>query len=222
MDKTLYAKIRKCLALASSANEHEAAAALAKARALMEEHTIDAAQLDLADVDERASRGTRNERPPHWENLLSAAVQRAIGVICYLDANSDRCFVGKGAAPDIAHYAFQILFRHLKRERAAYIAKHLNRCKIGRKRLRADMFCQGWANGVYRKIDVLVPADSGARETLEKWLAEQKSDLVPVKARHATANGTAAARDYQRGFNKGQLVDLNHGVGSGSAPLALT
>ena len=40
IDKALLAKIRKCLALARSANEHEAAAALAKARQLMEEHGV--------------------------------------------------------------------------------------------------------------------------------------------------------------------------------------
>lgn len=46
----LMAKIKKCLALAQSANEHEAALALEKARALMEEHGVSAEDLQLSDV----------------------------------------------------------------------------------------------------------------------------------------------------------------------------
>lgn len=47
----LLARIRKCLALAKSANEHEAAAALATARRLMDEHGVD--QADIASIGER-------------------------------------------------------------------------------------------------------------------------------------------------------------------------
>lgn len=90
IDKALLAKIRKCFALASSANEHEAAAALAKARALMEEHGITPEQLAMADVAEASARASRTKTPPRWENYLCAAVRRALGVQAFLSDKGDR------------------------------------------------------------------------------------------------------------------------------------
>ncbi len=45
-------KIKKCLALSRSANEHEAAAALRQAQALMREHGLREKDVSLADVAE--------------------------------------------------------------------------------------------------------------------------------------------------------------------------
>ena len=220
IDKAILAKIKKCLALAASANEHEAAAALEKARAMMAEHGIDESAVDLADIEEFAARGSRTQRSPLWEGLLCATVRRAIGVDVVIDYNLDRLYVGRGARPEIAGYAFLVLHRQLKRARADYIAKQLRRCKPARKRQRADIFCQGWATAVFRKIATLVP-DREDDPLIGQYLATRFEGLGEAKSRAASLTGKAANDDWWRGNAKGRDVDLNQGVGGGAEQQAL-
>lgn len=219
IDRALFARIRKCLALARSANEHEAANALAKARALMAEHGITDADLALAEVEEAAARGSRTQRPARWESMLCAAVRRALNVEVVVDEALDRRYFGRGATPEIAAYAFVSLFRHLKRARAAYIAQKLGRCRPGRKRIRADAFCEGWVSAVYRQIADLHPArDPDA--TIGAYIARRYGDnLATVSAR--SAKGAGIDRDHWRGFDRGSDVQLHQGMSGGPAPRAL-
>ena len=210
-NKAILAKIRKCLALAKSANENEAAAALAKARQLMDEHDIDAETLALSEIEECAVRGQRAQRPPKWEGLLVLSVHRALNVTSFIDENLDRRFVGRGATPEIAGYAFTVLFRQLKKARADYVASRLKRCKPGRKRQRADIFCEAWAAAVFVKICQLVQA-SEIDATVENYLAVQHPGLVTVKNRAAKISGGGASQDYWRGRQAGDAVELNQGV----------
>jgi hypothetical protein len=221
IDKKLLAKIRKCLALSASANEHEAAAALAKARALMEEAGLDPAMLDMAEIEECPARGSRNERPSVWESTLCRAVRLALNVHVFLDENRDRRYVGRGARPEIASYAFRVLFRQMKKARADYMSTQLKRCKPHRKRVRADIFCQGWASAVVRKIEQLAP-ENPADPAVEQYLAVQHPGLVKVNLRSAAVSGRGALNDWLNGNAKGKSVELNQGLHSSSGPLQLT
>lgn len=222
MDRKILDKIRKCLALTRSGNENEAASALAKARQLMDAHGITEADIALADVEEAPTRGTRTQRSPVWELILSETVCRAIGVTSYSDARGDRCFVGRAPAAEIASYAFAVLFRRLKKERAAYIKAHLKRCKPARKRLRADIFCQAWASMVFIKVKALVP-ERQPDPLVEQYLTERHPGLVVVQPRRAKPSGASMDRDRLRGALAGGDVDLNAGLHSEAAsPLALT
>lgn len=218
IDRRLLAKIRKCLALSRSSNEHEAAAALAKARALMDEHGIDENLLEMADFEEASARASRNQRPPRWEGMLAATVCHALSAVQFINRDGDRQFVGRGARAEIASYAFAVLYRQLRRARTDYIAKHLRRCKPGRKRARADVFCEGWAVAVLVKIRELLPKPA-EDEALNRYLELTYPHLQTVQARGA--NMARAANDYWRGVEGGHAVELNVGVGASAAPLAL-
>lgn len=215
--KDLIAKIRKCLALAKSANEHEAAAALAMAAKLAAEHEID---LTLIEIEEHVSRASRTLRPPKWQTILSAAVARALGCHKYINADGDIAFVGRLAAPEIAAYAFAVLRRQLLAVRSDYIAKHLRRCRPGRKRARADIYCEGWTSAVFRKIAAIAP-EVPEDDAISSWLAVNVPDLVTIAARSASAGGAAADRDYWRGFDRGSDAQLNRGMGAAEAPRQL-
>lgn len=219
IDKQLLLKIRKCLQLARSANEHEAAAALAKARELMEVYGISVDDLAMAEIEEATARSTRNIRPSVWECHLNAAVNRALGTISFLDGAGDRVFVGRGPTPTIASYAFTMLFRQLKIARSEYIRIKLKRCKPGRKRQRADVFSQGWAWGVVQKVKDIAP-ERQEDPAIERWLAVQHPGLVSVGARSAAVKGQALSNDWWQGHQSAGDVTLNHGV-SGSAGPAL-
>ena len=220
IDKQLLLKIRKCLQLARSANEHEAAAALAKARELMEAHGITDDDLAMAEIEEATARSTRNVRPPVWECHLNAAVNRALGTISFLDAIGDRCFVGRGPTPTIASYAFAMLFRQLKIARSEYTRTQLKRCKPGRKRQRADVFSQGWAYGVVQKVRDIAP-ERREDPAIERWLAVQHPGLAHVDARRPDVKGQAMTQDFWRGHESAGDVNLNHGVGGGAGPALL-
>lgn len=209
IDRDLLAKIKKCLALSASDNEHEAALALEKARKLMDEHGVTADDVAMAEIGEANAPVSATVRPAYWEVVLARTVERALSVKSFLGEDS-RVFVGYGPAPEIAAYAFQSLRRRLKAARADYIASALKRCKMARKRARADAFCEGWAAALYVKIAALHPALS-KDDRLDRYLA-QNHDLVPVATRKGPS-GQRAERDRWIGWDNGREVDLHHGVG---------
>lgn len=221
IDRAILAKIRKCFALAKSANEHEAAAALAKARALMDEYGVTDAQVTMAEIEEANCRCSRAQRPPKWEELLASAVHRALTVTSFIDGFGQRTFIGRGASAEIASYAFAVLFRSLQAQRKAYLKGPLKRVKLARKRLRADVFCEGWAHAVFRKIVELVP-ERAEDAVIEQYLAVHHPDLVPAGVRAAKLSAARVATDYFAGHAAGGDVNLHMGVGASAlTPLAL-
>lgn len=215
IDRELLKRIRKCLALSSSSNEHEAAAALAKGLELMREHGITDEMLELAEIEEATARAASAISPPVWQRTLVAVVRRALNVEAFLDG-ADWRFVGRGPTAEIASYAFAALFRRLRQARAEHIRTQLRRCKPARKRVRADAFCEGWVSAVFVKVRALAP-DREPDAAVVAYLQRQFPGLVPVKPRRAGSDEGRTARDYWRGVDQGRVVDLHHGVG-GAAP----
>ena len=217
--QSLMAKIRKCLRLAHSSNEYEAAAALAKARALMLEHGISDADVELSEIEQSTARASRTKSPPLWESVLCLTIERALGVSSFIDQRGDRAFIGRGPEAEIAAYAFAFLFRLLKAARSEYIRKQLHRCKAGRKRQRADVFCEGWALSLHHKVVDLLPMRS-SDPLIDKFLAEHHPDLVPVGSRRARKNSHSTDNDYFRGCAAGEAVNIYQGV-KNAAPALL-
>lgn len=217
----LVAKIRKCLALAKSANEHEAAAALAKARALMDEHDLSLDDIALAEISEAKAKGTQTQRPPLWETTLCHTVRHALGCKVIIDTDLHRLYIGPGPVPEIAGYAFSVLFRQIKSARQQYIRTHLKRCKPGRKRQRADIYCEAWALAVYSKVRALMPPVH-PNPLADQYIARRfGNDLTEIDVRNASTKGGRLDMDYWRGHDAGRAVDLAQGVGGGAQPLML-
>lgn len=218
ISKAVLDKIKKCLALAKIANEHEAAAALTKARELMDAYNVTQDDVELSDIEERRARASAAMRPPLWENMLCASVRHALGVSVFLDG-SDRVYIGPSPAAEIASYAFGVLYRRLKAARREYIATALKRCKLARKRARADAFCEGWARSVYSKIKQLMPAKPES-ELIGRYLEEKHPGLVTSNSRAAKLDGRSY-NDFQRGVQRGRSVDLQIGLGASGSPQAV-
>jgi hypothetical protein len=227
--RALMAKIKKCLALSQSANEHEAALALQKARALMAEHGVSAEDLKLADVSEADVKGSGARMPARWETILASAVGRALNCrVIHIERYDElrwiwACrwqFVGTGASPDIAAYAWAVLYRQLRRQRQAYIDAALRRCKPARKRERADIFCQAWAVSVRNKVEALKPSSTQAL-LIDNYIAARGRELTKLKDRNAFSGTMSGARadDYWRGRAAGEKAELNAGVGGRATPL---
>jgi hypothetical protein len=214
----LLARIRKCLALSKSANEHEAAAALAKARQLMDEHGVDEVEAATLDVGTSDAKGGGAWTPSFWEASLVTTVTRAIPVKALSRGDSGWTFIGITPAPEIAAYAFATLYRQLKRARAEYMRTQLKRVATAqRKTKRADAFAEGWATAVFSKIAALYPKQD-VDPLITAYLDRRYPERTTTRPRETALGGRAAENDRGRGWSEGRSAQLNAGVGTGRAP----
>lgn len=92
-------KIKKCLALSASSNEHEAEAALRQARKLMEAHGITDLDVQAAEADERRAKSGAKNQPSNWETMLACKIADAFGCRVIFSGGfwsrpGEWCFIG--------------------------------------------------------------------------------------------------------------------------------
>ena len=151
----ILAKIKKCLALGRSSNEHEAAAALRHAQKLMAAHGIDEGEVADSEIGEAIGRSGAGAKPPKYEAALAIAISGAFGCEEIFKPFCGWMFIGAGPAPEIAQYAFEVLYRQVKRDRATHIKARLTRCGPLNKTRRADLYCDAWVSTAVRQIQNL-------------------------------------------------------------------
>lgn len=224
--KNILKKIKKCLALSASANEHEAAAALAKAKELMDHHNITDADVLTAEVNETRSKAKQGASIPDYESDLAVVVARAFNcrVIFSHEVNWNTygpqsfCrFIGVNIEPELAQFAYDMLSRQLRKERAAYIKTKLRRCKKFNKTLRADMFCEGWVNSVTEAVNKFAKyaPDSPSRKAIKAYVDTKFPKLTSLKDNCRTTGkfNDRNLQDYYNGAMAGKDAKLQHGVG---------
>ncbi|QVM94145.1 DUF2786 domain-containing protein [Pseudomonas sp. SORT22] len=230
-------KIKRCLALAKSSNENEAATAMRQAQALMREYRLTEMDVHLSDVGEAESGVARAKRRPTWDRHLSSIVAQAFGVRplsrqhwCRSTCRMvDRAlFVGVTPAPQIAMYAYEALLAMLSLARREYVSQ----VRSGERRsayspeTAGDHFALAWVSAVHGKIHELVPRgeedlslphhSSGyglvAVEAQDKALIDQylagREIGKPRKAREVELDMNAQIA----GLLAGQRVELNPGL----------
>jgi hypothetical protein len=218
-------KIRKCLALAASSNEHEAAAAMRQAQKLMEMHNVEHTELLAAGATECAAHAGATKTPATWENNLAMTVSDAFGCRLLFQGSwggGKWKFIGTGARPEIAQYAFSVLFRQLRRSRASFIKEKCKRLKPSSKTRRADLYCMAWTNAVASKAQAMSISPEEA-EVLDAYMLQQYPETAELKSRDRTQGRKLSSNDwnaYAHGAAAGRNAQLNHGV-SGSACPAL-
>lgn len=225
MDKqSAIEKIRKCLALAKSANEHEAAAALRQAQALMRKYGVEDGDILTADVSEARAKAGAKTKPVKWESQLSSAVADAFGcrkIFVQEWAAGYWTFIGCGPAAEVASYAYTVLMRQLRRARREYQQTHCKRLVPASRTRRADLFCEAWVYAVRRQIQSFAGTPAN-HDALDAYMAKEYPDLGSLEPRDRQAgknlrNGDVDAREA--GWNAGRNAQLNHGVNN--KPLAI-
>lgn len=216
MDKQkILAKIKKCLALSKSANEHEAAQALKHAQALMREHQISSDDLVLSDIEE-CGIDCANQLPV-WQQALANLCGLALGAKAYTSGYYNAMqikFYGLNGRAEMAAYAYEVLLRQVRKERRQYLKTHLNRVrKASNKTYRADEFCKGWVNAVWQKLQefALSPQESN----LMKLYHQQLGEMGTAKPRSVSAKGISSmsrALDRWHGEIAGEKAELHRGV----------
>lgn len=202
-----FEKIRKCLALAASGNSHEASAAMRHAQALMRKYGVDEAAVELSQVKAEDTT-TAKSSIPGWVADLAWVVASAFACRCWFTrtAGSARVtFIGVGAKPKIATYAFTVLRRQLAADRAAFYRR--TRGKRSNRIGRADQFALSWIYQVSREVSRFageVPA------IVDRALHAQTGLKSFSTRRHGNK-----APDYKaisEGARAGQKAQLRHGV----------
>lgn len=223
-------KILACLALSKSANEHEAAAGLRQAQALMAKYGLEEVDVLAAGASERKAKSAAKNTPPSWENSLAQLINRAFGCrLIFLPggwraSKGDWLFIGCGPAPEVASYAFDVLLRQAKAARAEYIKTALKRCTTANKTRRADLFCEGWVDGASQKVTPF-STDAKARDAIAAYVERRFPSLDTLSTRDR--NDGASLRywhygDLAAGRRDGSAAQLRQGVGPGSQHTRLT
>lgn len=222
----IIAKIKKCLALGKSANEHEAATALRQAQKLMELHGITNLDIETADISEAKTRAGAATKPTNWEVRLVHEVCEAFGCQCIFQtawrSDASWLIVGIDPAPEISRYAFEVLFRQIKRARARHIKTKLKRCGPTSRTRRADLFCLGWVMTATELLAAFVNPE--AQQVAIDGYIEHKYECEMFTPTNRSAGRSLSERDmgdWAAGRHAGRGAQLNRGVGTAAVPLAL-
>lgn len=215
-------KIKKCLALSASSNEHEAATALRQACKMMEAHGVSDVEIQAADASEHHQRAGAQRTPSNWETRLASRIADAFGcrivfapAVFLIRPSASWVYIGCGAAPEVAGYAFEVLHRQCKRAREQYIKARLKRCKPGTKTRRADLFCEGWVGVAIDKVEAFAGNEQQSA-AIEAYVATNYPALGNLNSRDR--NGDRSLRDHEysdfmTGRLSGRDAELNRGVG---------
>lgn len=205
-------KIKKCLALSRSANEHEAAQALKHAQALMAQYGVSESDVALADVAECERKAPKTA--PKWHWALVHLCGRAFGCERWHGTNfmgGSFVFCGLGGRAELAAYAYEVLLRQLKAARRQYIKTALCGVRTSRiKTARADKFCEGWVSQVRAVVQDFARPDA-EKELLEHYKTNKYGKFDVAKTRDVKAY--VGWDDYHMGADAADGVRLDVPLG---------
>jgi hypothetical protein len=211
-------KIKKCLNLAKSSNANESASALRVARRMMKMHGVTSLDVDAAQASEEAVKSNVKKTPSEWECLLVATAANAFSCKTIFSrgiffTETQWKFIGTGAGPQLATYAFEVLIRQLKKDRANYIKTKLRRCKKANKTARADTYCYAWVLQVYRTVQEFAPNEA-QEKAINAFMDKKYSNLKDINSRSRNTNyaNNNAWKDHSQGSIDGSKASLNKGV----------
>jgi len=231
--KTVIEKIKKCLALSKSANQHEAAAALRQAMAFMEKYKIDADDPELLGIVEASILGSGSQKPTVFEAVLANSIAKMMGCKAILSGDIKITkdlsfkkvaawkFIGIDPAPEIASYAFDVLYRQLKKARSVFISENLKRVQIKANKVkRADLFCEGWVLEATKLVSDLNP-DKEKMEQIQAFVQQKhkvRNSEPTDRNKKTNTNTDRAQNDLHAGRQAGKSAKLNNAM-NGGAPM---
>jgi len=205
MDKqTVLEKIKKCLALSKSANEHEAAQAMKQAQAMMKKYEIDAVDVVLSEVSEQKVDRKMAIKLANWQWSVANMIADVFGCQSY-QLGDTMMFYGIGNRAEISAYAFDVVYRQISAGRRKFL-KTCRARKPAHRTYLADQFCNGWimgAWGVVKKFEMS---------------AEEKAIMDGYKKKEYPNMGVARVRDVKSSILQGSEMEyeaLTKGVESG-------
>lgn len=219
-------KIQKCLALSKSSNEHEAAAALRQAKALMDTHQLTMSDVELNQLDVVEVEGKGLARPPRWKIMLYLTVARAFGCSSFTRGGHP-VFVGTAPNPEVAKYALDVLLRQLELNKKEFLSSKAHFVDIldrGEKTKLGRGFAEGWVQGCYQTVEKFSASLSDDKHAEHKRKMEQQHNgkinkAAPRKRASESGIGRQAAA---YGYQSGMKAQIHAGMSQDSGPDLLT
>lgn len=227
-------KVKKLLALSSSPNPNEAAAALSKARALMDEHAISYDDLIESDIKESSGRPYKAKNMPYHLDILSLAVAELFSCKVYQSTRwshtvphklrgfedkfvSYPVFVGYEPSNELCKYCYDNLVRKLTKARNNYISGSSIRSQISKDK---DAYAFGWVHGVRNNIKHLIPPTIEIEISGEKGLIKVDPLGLYLDNKQLDEKSSKGVDEQNpatyRGFIDGQETKVNKGMGASS------
>ena len=229
--KTVIEKIKKCLALSKSANQHEAAATLRQAMAFMEKYKIDANDPELLGIAEACILGSGSQKPTVFEAILANSIAKMMGCKVILSGDIKITkdlhfkkvaawkFIGFDPAPEIASYAFDVLYRQLKKARSVFISENLKRVQIKANKVkRADLFCEGWVLEATKLVSELNP-NKDEMDQIQAYVQQKhnvRNSEPTDRNKKTNTNTDRYHNDLHAGRQAGKNAKLNNAMNGGT------
>lgn len=202
-------KIKKCLALANSSNEHEAAQALKQAHALMRIYNVSEIDIELGSITKHhSSQKTSNTL---WKKQLILMIGKFFCVVPIFSGNQIS-WNGKELNTELAEYAYISLLRLCSEARAQYMQTELSRVRIkANKTVRANNYALGWCSTVYNSIASLIDSQSEEYKRLHDLILASDDSLKTTESSSSKKHNAFARKYYDkaRGQKDGQKVNLH-------------
>lgn len=217
-------KIKKCLAVAKdrAADPHVAAAAMRQAQALMSEFDVDQDDARLSEATQETC-SARTNAHPRWEAMLAGEIAEAFGCD-HIWTRTRRIggsrwvvqtgvvFVGIGAAPKVAAYAWDVLSRQCAKARLAHIRAQPARCKPITLTARGDVFAEGWVVSATDKLQKLGGSEA-QRLLIEGYMQRAFLNSTSFKPPTRAVGRNVSHSDFHQGYIAGKGAQLDPGVG---------
>ena len=130
-------------------------------------------------------------------------------------------FIGFDPAPEIASYAFDVLFRQLKKARSVFISENLKRVQIKANKVkRADLFCEGWVIEAKKIVSDLNP-NKEQMEQIQAYVQQKhnvRNSEPTDRNKKTNTNTDRAQNDLHAGRQAGKSAKLNNAM-NGGAPM---
>lgn len=214
MDKqAVLEKIKKCLALNKSANEHEAAQAMKQAQVLMKKYEVDAVDVVLSEVSEKGCDRQMAFKLASWQWKVAKMVADIFGCESYKRGKT-MMFYGLGNRAEIAAYTFDVVYRQISVARREFLKTCQARKPANRTYL-ADQFCEGWLAGAWNKVKKFEMSDE--EKTVMDGYTEKEHKGMPIAAtrdaKSSKLEGTSVALEaLMLGNEAGKKVQLHHAM----------
>lgn len=206
-------RLRACWHLSKSANANEAATALRQAQALMAEFGLSETDADADAVRgvDAATRSRGGDLPTHVWNLAYwvGAAFDCYALQDYFDFDKTVVkFIGRGSAPEIAAYSFDVLRRQMERGASRQVA----RCRKRKSKVeRAEAYGMGFVEAIRLTLGLRDLAE-GNRRQAKDWVEARGGRITTT----ALESKSYRFSDRLAGLRDGASAQLNPGV-NGSA-----
>lgn len=224
MDReTAIRKVLRCLRLAGSPNQNEAATALRQARALMAEYGLTeadafASEVGFAEAKTRSRGASLPLSVAYLANVVAAGYRCEIVIARTVGGrfgSTSVLFYGFDSDARIAGYAFEVLRRQMEVGKAKHTARIRKRAN---REARGEAFALGWVSAIRR----LFPAAEISAEHATAIGAAVNAASDPGsdhKPRDLTTKGKAREGDRFAGYVNGLDARVHEGLGGSEQAL---